>query len=276
MPKEDSFFASLVAGGCAGTAVDVTLFPIDTVKTRLQSAEGFWKAGGFRGIYSGLGAAAIGSAPGAGLFFATYDTAKKAIMSSPSVSESQAPLVHMVSAGIGETAACLVRVPTENVKQNMQIGGTEASTSGVVRKIMAADGVSGFYRGYLTTVLREIPFAFIQFPLYEKLKSLGAGLRGKPLESWQSACCGSVAGATAGAITNPLDVVKTRLMTQKRVAAGSAEAVKYRGMLHGFQRIAAEEGLSALMSGVTPRVTFISIGGFVFFGTYEGVKRMIL
>lgn len=31
---------------------------------RLQSSEGFWKAGGFRGIYKGLGAAAAGSAPG--------------------------------------------------------------------------------------------------------------------------------------------------------------------------------------------------------------------
>ncbi len=64
---------SLVAGGCAGTVVDVTLFPIDTIKTRLQSPNGFWKAGGFRGIYNGLGAATLGSAPGAALFFTTYE-----------------------------------------------------------------------------------------------------------------------------------------------------------------------------------------------------------
>lgn len=48
----------------AGTAVDVALFPLDTIKTRLQSSQGFFKAGGFRGIYKGLSAAAIGSAPG--------------------------------------------------------------------------------------------------------------------------------------------------------------------------------------------------------------------
>ena len=47
--------------------------PIDTLKTRLQSAEGFFKAGGFRGIYSGLSAAALGSAPGAALFFDIRD-----------------------------------------------------------------------------------------------------------------------------------------------------------------------------------------------------------
>ena len=43
--------------------VDIALFPLDTVKTRIQSPQGFLKAGGFRGVYSGIGSAAIGSAP---------------------------------------------------------------------------------------------------------------------------------------------------------------------------------------------------------------------
>lgn len=54
------------AGGMAGTAVDVALYPLDTIKTRLQSPEGFLKAGGLRGVYNGLSAAAVGSAPGGG------------------------------------------------------------------------------------------------------------------------------------------------------------------------------------------------------------------
>lgn len=54
---------SFQAGGVAGTAVDVILFPLDTLKTRLQSAEGFVKSGGFRGIYAGLASCASGSAP---------------------------------------------------------------------------------------------------------------------------------------------------------------------------------------------------------------------
>ena len=51
------------AGGIAGTTVDIVLFPLDTIKTRLQSKVGFWAAGGFRSIYSGIGPAAVGSAP---------------------------------------------------------------------------------------------------------------------------------------------------------------------------------------------------------------------
>lgn len=51
------------AGGLAGTAVDIALFPLDTLKTRLQSEAGFMASGGFRSIYSGLGPAALVSAP---------------------------------------------------------------------------------------------------------------------------------------------------------------------------------------------------------------------
>lgn len=47
----------------AGLFVDVILFPLDTLKTRLQAAQGFRKAGGFSGIYKGIGPQAIGSAP---------------------------------------------------------------------------------------------------------------------------------------------------------------------------------------------------------------------
>lgn len=60
------FFTSFVfykSGGVAGLVVDIVLFPIDTIKTRLQSEKGLWRSGGFRGIYNGLGPAAAGSAP---------------------------------------------------------------------------------------------------------------------------------------------------------------------------------------------------------------------
>ena len=43
--------------------MDVLLFPLDTLKTRLQSNVGFRAAGGFSNIYAGIGPAALASAP---------------------------------------------------------------------------------------------------------------------------------------------------------------------------------------------------------------------
>ena len=42
----------------------MALFPLDTIKTRLQSSYGFFRSGGFHGIYKGVLSAAVGSFPG--------------------------------------------------------------------------------------------------------------------------------------------------------------------------------------------------------------------
>lgn len=93
-----TFLESLIAGGAAGTAVDLLFFPIDTLKTRLQSSQGFTRAGGFKGIYKGIGSVVVGSAPGAAAFFSTYDTMKKSLPSPPHL----APINHLISASLGE------------------------------------------------------------------------------------------------------------------------------------------------------------------------------
>jgi len=81
-------------------AIHVRQYPLDTIKTRLQSPGGFLKAGGFSGIYKGLGAVAVGSAPGAALFFSTYDTLKNILNNSGS--NLPVPLLHMTAASVGE------------------------------------------------------------------------------------------------------------------------------------------------------------------------------
>jgi len=47
----------------AGITVDAVLFPLDTLKTRLQSKEGWLATGGIRRLYSGLTSTLFGSAP---------------------------------------------------------------------------------------------------------------------------------------------------------------------------------------------------------------------
>lgn len=44
--------------------MDLLFFPIDTLKTRLQSSQGFRRAGGLSGVYKGVGSVVVGSAPG--------------------------------------------------------------------------------------------------------------------------------------------------------------------------------------------------------------------
>lgn len=51
--------------------------------------------------------------------------------------------------------ACLVRVPTERIKQNMQTGKF-LSLYDALHNIRGARGLGGFYRGYFATIGREV------------------------------------------------------------------------------------------------------------------------
>ncbi|XP_047388051.1 S-adenosylmethionine mitochondrial carrier protein isoform X4 [Sciurus carolinensis] len=98
--EQPGFTASLVAGGVAGASVDLILFPLDTIKTRLQSPQGFYKAGGFHGIYAGVPSAAIGSFPNAAAFFLTYEYVKWFLYTDSS--SYLMPMKHMLAASAGE------------------------------------------------------------------------------------------------------------------------------------------------------------------------------
>ena len=49
----------------------------------------------------------------------------------------------------------------------------------------------------------------------------------------------------------------------------------YNGPVHTFHRILSEEGSVAFFKGIVPRVFWISLGGFVFFGAYEKAKDIL-
>ncbi|KAI9026253.1 mitochondrial carrier domain-containing protein [Hyaloraphidium curvatum] len=246
----------------AGMAVDTILFPLDTFKTRLQSPQGFWKAGGFRGVYSGLSSAFIGSAPSAGLFFTSYELLKRQLPHMLPNLGPESPATHLVAASGGEVAACLIRVPTEVVKQRMQTGQYR-SLGSALSSIFSSAGIAGFYRGFGITVFREIPFACIQFPLYERLKLVWAARKGRAIASWEAGLCGMVAGGTAAGLTTPLDVIKTRTMLSYATAG------------RAFATILRSQGPGALLSGLGPRVMWISLGGAIFLGVYEQARGMM-
>ena len=296
-PQPPPFQTALLAGALAGTTVDLSLFPLDTLKTRLQSSAGFFASGGFRGIYRGVGSAVVGSAPGAAFFFVTYESVKARLASHAYFrregKRSQA-VEHMLAASAGEIAACAVRVPTEVVKQRAQAGQHGGSSVGALMWILRQRGSVGLvgvwrelYRGWGITVMREVPFTILQFPLWEALKAwgrerrvrTGRGLFGDvgshphpggvvgsgvqtvvgEVSAAESALYGSLSGGFAAAVTTPLDVLKTRVMlSTKRESMGSI-----------VRTILKENGMRPFFAGIGPRVMWISAGGAIFLGSYQ-------
>ncbi|XP_069693393.1 S-adenosylmethionine mitochondrial carrier protein homolog isoform X2 [Periplaneta americana] len=244
----------------------MALFPLDTLKTRLQSPSGFFKSGGFRHLYKGVGTAAIGSAPTASVFFCTYDTIKK--ISAKHIDPKYVPIIHMGAASIGEIASCLIKVPIEIVKQRQQAAVEKLLPLSICRRTIETEGFLGMYRGFTTTVLREIPFVLIQFPMWEWLKAEWYEFTKEELNVIEVSVCGSLSGAVAAAATTPLDVAKTRIMLAKKNIHSKGDCAKLRTtsmLVHIYK----EGGIQGLFAGFVPRVIWITLGGAVFFGAYQ-------
>jgi len=78
-------------------------------------------------------------------------------------------IVNFCAATMAECSQALIRSPSEVIKQNMQLGIHKTnmeSFNHVIKNL----GVGGFYTGYFSLIMREIPFSVIQFSLYENLK----------------------------------------------------------------------------------------------------------
>lgn len=284
----------------AGLTVDCSLYPLDTIKTRLQKARHHAPSTPaptlslrqtIRGIYAGLPSVLFGSAPSAASFFIVYDGVKRSLLppsgSDAAPSRSHIVLTHSLASSMGEIAACAVRVPTEVVKQRAQAGLFGGSSLLALKDILAlrhpdptGNAKRGYgqvlrelYRGAGITIAREIPFTVLQFTMWESMKEAYAkrvlvpsspesgALSQVPAST--SAMFGSVAGSIAAGLTTPLDVIKTRVMLARRGEGGAR--VRIRDVV---QEISAE-GFGAFWRGIGPRVAWIGIGGAVFLGSYQ-------
>lgn len=86
----------------------------------------------------------------------------------------------------------LVKVPVEVVKQRRQTSGTRPLS--IIRHAVQTEGLPGLYRGFLSTIIRDIPFSVIQFPIWEAIKVYLHSATGHTTTPFEGACSGAVAG----------------------------------------------------------------------------------
>lgn len=127
---------------------------------------------------------------------------------------------------MGDLAASIVYVPSEVLKTRLQLQGrynnphfysgyNYRNTLDAARTIVRVEGFPALFYGYQATLYRDLPFSALQFMFWEQFRDWaiqwkGSRDLGTPLEF----LTGAAGGGLAGAMTCPLDVVKTRLQTQ--------------------------------------------------------------
>lgn len=196
--------------------------------------------------------------------------------------ESHGPSSMLCNAGAGAAAGVIAATfvcPLDVIKTRLQVHGiaklgVEPAKGGVIvsslKNIFHKEGLRGMYRGLSPTVLALLPNWAVYFTVYDQLKSrLASNVAdgNHQLSVGANVIAASGAGAATITATNPLWVVKTRFQTQgMRVGV-----VPYRSTLSALRRIAHEEGIRGLYSGLVPALAGISHVA-IQFPIYEQVK----
>ncbi|KAL9329705.1 hypothetical protein ACSQ67_004708 [Phaseolus vulgaris] len=280
----------VIAGGTAGVVVETALYPIDTIKTRLQAGCSRRRKTNIERPLFRIGREPCwcltvrisDSMMASALFVGVYEPIKQKLLRI--FPENLSAFSHLTAGAIGGLAASLIRVPTEVIKQRMQTGQF-TSASGAVRFIASKEGFKGFYAGYGSFLLRDLPFDAIQFCIYEQIRIGYMLVARRNLNDPENAVIGAFAAllCTNWSYNYPLDVIKTRLMVQCDLSSHSqvpifflkGSANQYKGIVDCVQTIIKEEGPSAFLKGIGPRVLWIGIGGSIFFGVLESTKRFL-
>lgn len=271
-------------GGIAGVIGVTCVFPIDLVKTRLQNqqvgpnGEKMYSSmmdcfrqtrvrEGLTGMYRGSAVNILLITPEKAIKLAANDFFRHHLLQMSGrtkLSLSQ----EMIAGGSAGFCQIIVTTPMELLKIQLQDAGrvSAQSVSGspavirtsatqIAMQLIRERGVVGLYRGVGATMLRDVTFSVIYFPLFAHLNARGPKRPGSN-ESvfWASFLSGCGAGSVAAFAVNPLDVVKTRLQVLKRAAGESS----YSGVLDAIRQIYSKEGPLAFFKGAGCRMIVIA------------------
>jgi len=226
-------------------------------------------------LYRGLGAVLVGAAPAQGLYFGGYETAKGFL------GGGQSGVGNFAAGIFAQLCGSLAWVPMDVIKERLQVEGqvkvANAYTGSfdAFRQILQHEGVVGLYRAFPIHQVTWAPFNGCYFMVYEKLKDMciNAGYEDghDNLEPIAQVSCGITAGVVAASVTNPVDVLKTRL----QVARANPEMFPFSSGLGAARHLLEHEGAVALMDGVLARVMWLTPRLTLCVFAYERIKKYL-
>ncbi|KAL4983612.1 mitochondrial carrier domain-containing protein [Aspergillus falconensis] len=239
-------FKDIVFGSLAGMIGKVIEYPFDTVKVRLQSQPDHlplryngpldcfrqsFQADGLRGLYRGISAPMAGAAVENSCLFFSYRVVQDILRATYYSSTESLPLTALVFSGAASgSITSLALTPIELIKCKMQVPSEPSSARTGPFKLIASvfrqDGILGFWRGQLGTLIRETGGGAAWFGGYEGVSALFRSyqhsssttdsfeVESASLPLYQQMLAGAAAGVSYNFLFYPADTIKSRLQTE--------------------------------------------------------------
>ncbi|CCD23571.1 Fe(2+) transporter NDAI_0B05380 [Naumovozyma dairenensis CBS 421] len=285
LPSNAPLTHQLLAGAFAGIMEHSVMFPIDALKTRIQSTSlkptssnilsqlsKISSAEGSLALWKGVQSVILGAGPAHAVYFATYEYAKSHLIDEKDIQTHQ-PLKTALSGTCATIAADALMNPFDTIKQRMQLN-TNSTVWNVSKQIYKNEGFSAFYYSYPTTLAMNIPFAAFNFMIYESASKFF-----NPVNTYNPlihCLCGGLSGATCAAITTPLDCVKTVL----QVRGSETVSLDVMKQADTFKKAASAilevHGWKGFWRGLKPRVIANMPATAISWTAYECAKHFLI
>lgn len=243
-------------------------------KGTLISLRRIWCEEGLRGLYRGLGPTLLGYLPTFSIYFPAYHNYKYYLATWTGRSPNDS-IIHLVSAmGAGATSSFTTNpfwlIRTRLMTQSEFTPYFYWNSLHAFRSIYQHEGISGLYKGLGPAALGLLHVA-VQFPLYEKAKSLQRKDPDDPNESLkvhQILLASTGSKVIASIATYPHEVLRTRFQNQ------TATPPKYRNIPQAIALIWREEGIKGFYRGMFTTVMRVVPASAVTLITYEKVLEL--
>lgn len=250
----------LLDGGVTRFLSVLLLYPLDVAKSRAQlrharnvpKLEHLLRAPRFRGGVAAL----LGQIPYGIITYGVYAVLSRRASSMRS---------RVVAACTADSLGAAWLIPAEAAKLRAQAG--VYGTAGVAFR-EAFPWPLRMYSGLFAQLIRDVPVRALQMVLFEKMRNRVA--KDREISTAESAAVAAGVGAFVGAITTPLDLVKTRVMAQ-RVGA----ATLYGNCVTCAVNVARHEGPAAFFKGVLPRTVYTALSVTLFTLGFELTSRTL-
>ncbi|KTG33134.1 hypothetical protein cypCar_00032030, partial [Cyprinus carpio] len=241
------------------------VFPIDLAKTRLQNQQNGCRlytsmsdclmktirSEGYFGMYRGAAVNLTLVTPEKAIKLAANDFFRFHLSKDGSSLQTPMEMLKISAADGGKNSRKLM---PQAVTPGGPVELKSPTAMQLTRQLLKEKGIAGLYKGLGATLLRDVPFSVIYFPLFANLNNLGKRGADGPAPFYVSFISGCIAGSTAAVAVNPVDVIKTRLQSLTR---GSQEDT-YSGVIDCIRKILRHEGPTAFLKGAYCRALVIA------------------
>lgn len=243
------------SGAIAGISSAIILQPFDVLKTYTivsNKSESSLRKGyqlimskyGIKGMWRGVTPAIYRAMLGSGSYFLLLEELKYIFSVNSFWGMGLCSGISKVSVTIFCLPISVIKVRMESPTCSAYLGFRNA-----VQTIYLNEGIRGFYKGILPTIIREVPYSSLGYGFYEKyIQVFSKLLNSDRTNVVVTFFAGSLAGISATVITQPFDVLKTKIQYQK-ISGG-----QYAGIVESCGTIYREDGIFGFQRGLVARL----------------------